>query len=117
MQTTLLILIVTATIVTSIIDFAKPAYEQLAWKYAVTINILLSFWLGIAWAFAVSPFLSIELSSMALVLLWLAIGTWATVFYDIIKLLRKAWSTKDEEIVYYLDDNEDEDAENQGVSK
>lgn len=48
MQTALLILIIAATIVTTIVNFAKPAYQDIAGKYAITINILLSFGLGVA---------------------------------------------------------------------
>lgn len=43
MQTTIMILIGTAMIITSIVNFAKPAYEEFVGKYAVSINIALSF--------------------------------------------------------------------------
>ena len=115
MQTALLILIIAATIVTTIVNFAKPAYQDIAGKYAITINILLSFGLGVAWAFAVRPYLELQLTDVAVILVGLAIGTWATVFYDILKLIQKAGSTKKKEedgacelIGYVLDSNEEE---------
>ncbi len=99
MQTTLLILLWTAMVITSIVNFAKPAYEQFVGKYAVTINIALSFLLGIAWAFAVKPYLELELSNWALVLLWLALWTWATIFYDLWKLIQNLGSSKTDFII------------------
>lgn len=99
MPTTLLILIWTAMVVTSIINFAKPAYEQFVGRFNTTINIALSFGLGIAWAFAISPYLELELSTWALILLWLALGTWATIFYDLLKLVQKAGSTKQDILI------------------
>lgn len=95
MPTTILILICAATVITTIVNFAKPAYEEFAGKYAVTINIILSFILWIVWAFSVEPYISYELADIAVVLLWLAIGTWATVFYDLLKLIQNLWATKD----------------------
>jgi hypothetical protein len=43
METTILILISSAMIITSIVNFAKPAYEEFLGKYAVSVNIALSF--------------------------------------------------------------------------
>ena len=85
--------------VTAIVNFAKPAYEQFVGKFNVTINIALSFILGICWAFAVSPYLELELSTWALVLIWLALGTWATIFYDLLKLVQNAGSTKQDVLI------------------
>lgn len=99
MTTTLLILIWVAMTVTAIVNFAKPAYEQFVGKFNVTINIALSFILGICWAFAVSPYLELELSTWALVLIWLALGTWATIFYDLLKLVQNAGSTKQDILI------------------
>ena len=107
MQTTLFILLGTSMVITSIVNFAKPAYEQFVGKFATTINIAFSFLLGIAWAFAVKPYLDIEIASGALVLLWLAIGTWANIFYDIWKLVQNLGSKKDEAILVELPDEED----------
>ena len=79
MQTTIIILIGTAMVITSIVNFAKPAYEQFAGKWDATVNIALSFILGVCSAFAVAPYLEFQLSAGALVsarnrsesLLWL----------------------------------------------
>lgn len=110
MQTTIIILIGTAMAITSIVNFAKPAYEQFVGKFNGTINIALSFLLGIASAFAVSPYLELQLSTWALILLWLALWTWATIFYDIWKLVQNLGSTKKDTIIVDLplDDLEDE---------
>ena len=94
MQTTIIILIATAMVITSIVNFAKPAYEQFVGRYATTINIALSFLLWIASAFAIKPYLEIQIESWALILLWLALGTWATIFYDIWKLVQNLGATK-----------------------
>ena len=106
MQTTIIILIATAMVITSIVNFAKPAYEQFVGRFAVTINIALSFILGVCSSFAVSPYLELELSTWALVLLWLALGTWATIFYDIWKLVQNLGSSK-QDILIELPQEED----------
>ncbi len=120
MQTTIVILIATAMVITSIVNFAKPAYEQFVGKFWTTINIALSFLLWIASAFAIKPYLEIELWNWALILLWLALGTWATIFYDIWKLVQNLGSDKvpveiveDKPSVLWFDlfPNEWEDAE------
>lgn len=80
--------------ITTIVNFAKPAYEQFAGKRWVTVHIWLSFILGIATAFAVSPYLDIELWAGAKILAWLALGTGSTVFYDLWKLIQNLGSTK-----------------------
>lgn len=91
MQTTFLILIATATVVTTVINFAKPIFKET--KYAETICILLSFVLWVVGAFSVRPYLEIELTTGAVFLIWLAIGTGANVFYDIWKLVTNAGKT------------------------
>ena len=122
MQTTILILIWTAMVITSIVNFAKPAYEQFVGRFGVTINIALSFILWICGAFAVSPYLEINLSIWALILLGLALGTWATIFYDIWKLVQNLGATKldvsedtaetkPSALWFNLSPNEEEDAE------
>jgi len=98
MQTTIIILIATAMVITSIVNFAKPAYEQFVGKFWTTINIALSFLLWICSAFAIKPYLEIDLSVWALILLWLALGTWATIFYDIWKLVQNLGSKKPETV-------------------
>ena len=110
MQTTLLILIGTAMVITTIVNFAKPGYRKLVGKWEITINIALSFILGICSAFAIRPYLEIELGAWALVLLGLALGTWANIFYDIWKLVQNLGSTKKDDIVededIYIDEEE-----------
>lgn len=98
MQTTIIILTATAMVITSIVNFAKPAYEQFVGRYATTINIALSFLLWIASAFAIKPYLEIQIESWALILLWLALWTWATIFYDIWKLVQNFGSKKPETV-------------------
>jgi asparagine N-glycosylation enzyme membrane subunit Stt3 len=90
MTTVILILIACATVITSIINFAKPAYKKFAWEYANTITIGLSFLLWIVASFSVSPYLWIELNTGVLTLLWLALGTWSNLFYDLWELIKWA---------------------------
>lgn len=99
MQTTLLILIGTSMVITAIVNFAKPWYKDLVGKWETTINIALSFILWVCSAFAVRQYLEIELNTWALILIGLALGTWATIFYDIWKLVQNAGSVKKEEVV------------------
>lgn len=94
MQTTILILLSTAMIITSIVNFAKPAYQEFVWKYEPTVNIALSFLLWICSAFAIRPYLEWELATWAIILLWLALGTGANIFYDVWKLIQNLGSTK-----------------------
>lgn len=83
-------------VITSIVNFAKPAYEQFVGKFNTTINIALSFMLGIAAAFAVKPYLDIDIANWALILVWLALGTGANIFYDIWKLVQNLGSKSHE---------------------
>ena len=99
MQVTILILIATAMVITSIVNFAKPAYEDFVGRFAVTINILLSFILWVCSSFAIRPYLEIELATWAVILLWLALGTWATIFYDIWRLVQNLGSSKNDILV------------------
>ena len=99
MQTTIIILIATSMVITSIVNFAKPAYEDFVGRFAVTINILLSFILWVCSSFAVSPYLELELSTWALILLWLALWTWATIFYDIWRLVQNLGSSKNDILI------------------
>ena len=109
MQITILILIATAMVITSIVNFAKPAYEEFVGKYAVTINIALSFILGVCSSFAIRPYLSIDLSAWAVILLGLALGTWATIFYDIWKLVQNLGSTKADLLIELPEEENGED--------
>lgn len=90
MTTAILILIACATVITSIINFAKPAYKKFAWEYANTITIWLSFILGIVASFSVNPYLWIELNTGVLILLGLALGTGSNLFYDLWELIKGA---------------------------
>lgn len=119
MQTTIIILIGTAMVITTIVNFAKPWYKEFVGKYETTINIALSFILWVCSAFAVRPYLEIELWIWALILLWLALGTGANIFYDIWKLVQNLGSVKKENVVeekpsaigYDLIPNEDKEDE------
>lgn len=106
MQTTIIILIATAMVITSIVNFTKPAYEEFVWKFAVTINIMLSFILWVCSSFAIRPYLELELSTGAIILLWLALWTGATIFYDIWKLVQNLGSSK-QDILIELPQEED----------
>ena len=97
MNTTLLILIGTSMVITTIVNFAKPWYKDLVGKWETTINIALSFILWVCSAFAVRQYLEIELNIWALILIGLALGTWANIFYDIWKLVQNLWSVKGKE--------------------
>lgn len=90
MSTLIITAIACATVITSIVNFAKPAYEQFAGKFATTINIALSFILGIVTAFAVIPFLWLEIPAGAIILIGLALGTGSNIFYDIRELIKGA---------------------------
>ena len=92
MTNTFTILIILATVIHSIIEFAKPAYKKFAGKFTVTINILLSFILWLIASFSVAPLLGLELNTGLLIILWLALWTWANIFHDIWSLLKSATS-------------------------
>ena len=47
MTTTILILIACSTVITSIVNAAKPWYKKFAGNYTVTVSVALSFVLGI----------------------------------------------------------------------
>ena len=58
-------------VITSIINFAKPAYKKFAWKFNATVTIALSFILWIVASF-------------------LALWTWSNLFYDIWEIVKSA---------------------------
>ena len=89
MTNTILILIACSTVITSIVNAAKPAYKKLR-KWSVTISVVLSFVLGIVASFSVAPYLFAELNTGLLVLIGLALGTWSNLFYDLWELLKSA---------------------------
>lgn len=94
MDTLIIWLIIISTVITTIVNFAKPAYEPFAGRRATTINIWLSFVLGVASAFAIIPYLDIQIWVWATILIWLGLGTGSTVFYDLWKLIQNLGSTK-----------------------
>lgn len=93
MTNLILIWVVCSTIITSIVNCAKPAYKSFAWKWTVTISTLLAFGLGVVCAFSVIPLLWLEINAWLTILVWLALGTWSNIFYDIMELI-KNWSDK-----------------------
>ena len=90
MTNLILILVVCSTVITSIINAAKPWFKKLTGKYTVTVSVALSFVLGIVAAFSVAPYLGLELNNWLLVLIWLALGTWSNIFYDVRELVKSA---------------------------
>lgn len=91
MTNTILILIACSTVITSIINAAKPWFKKFAGKYTVTVSVFLAFVLGILAAFSVAPYLSIELNTWILILMWLALGTGSNLFYDLWELVKGVW--------------------------
>ena len=81
-------LIAISVVITSIVSFAKPAYKKFAGKFAVSINILLSFILWEVASFSIAPLLGLELNTGMLILLWLALGTWSNIFYDLWNIVK-----------------------------
>lgn len=92
MTNSIIIFIAISTVIVSIINFVKPAYKKFAGKYAVSINIALSFILGILASFSVAPYLDIELNNWLLVLIGLTLGTWSTIWYDLRELIKWLWN-------------------------
>lgn len=90
MTTTILILIACSTVITSIVNAAKPWYKKFAGQYTVTVSVCLSFLLWIIASFSVAPYLWIELNTGVLVLIGLALGTWSNLFYDLWELIKSA---------------------------
>ena len=88
MTNLILILIVCSTVITSIVNVAKPAYKKFAGKYAISITTLLSFLLGILSAFSLVPYLGLDLNGGLIFMLWLALGTGSNIFYDIWELIK-----------------------------
>lgn len=88
MTTIILILVACATTITSVVNFAKPAYDQFAGKFTATINIALSFILWIITSASVVPFLWLDLPGWAIVLIGLALGTGSNIFYDLRELVK-----------------------------
>lgn len=92
MSNVFIILTVVATVINSIVEFAKPAYKKFAGRFNATINIALSFILWIIAAFSIAPLVNLELNTGTLLLLWLALWTGANIFHDAWNLLKAATS-------------------------
>jgi hypothetical protein len=92
MTNLILTLIVCSTVITSIVNVAKPAYKKFAGKYAISITTLLSFLLGILSAFSLSSYLGWEYNAWLLIMLWLALGTGSNIFYDCWELIKWIWT-------------------------
>ena len=88
MTSTILILIACSTVITSVVNAAKPWYKRFAGKYTVTVSVFLSFLLGIIASFSVAPYLAIEFNAWVLVLMGLALGTGSNLFYDLWELIK-----------------------------
>ena len=96
MTNLILTLIVCSTVITSIVNVAKPAYKKFAGKYAISITTLLSFLLGILSAFSLSSYLGWEYNAGLLIMLWLALGTGSNIFYDCWELIKWVWARLNE---------------------
>ena len=88
MTNLILILVVCSTVITSIVNVAKPAYKKFAGKYAISITTVLSFLLGILSSFSLSAYLWWGYNTWILIMLWLALWTWSNIFYDIWELIK-----------------------------
>lgn len=66
----------------------KPAYKKFAGKYAISITTALSFLLGILSAFSLISYLDLDLNTWLTIMLWLALGTWSNIFYDVWELIK-----------------------------
>ena len=91
MTNLILIGIVCSTIITSVINCAKPAYKKFVWRWTVTISTILAFWLWILCAFSVVPYTGLEVNTWLTILVWLALGTWSNIFYDLFELIKAWW--------------------------
>ncbi len=88
MTNLILTLIVCSTVITSIVNVAKPAYKKFAGKYAISITTALSFLLGILSAFSLAGYLGLDLNTWLLIMLGLALGTGSNIFYDCWELIK-----------------------------
>lgn len=93
MATNLLLCVIASTIVTAIVNFAKIWYKGIKKEVKDAINVLLSFWLGIVASYAIYPRISLELTTGAIILIWLGIGTGSQIRYSVLEIL-KWWGSK-----------------------
>ena len=96
MTNLILTLIVCSTVITSIVNVAKPAYKKFTGRYAISITTLLSFLLGILSAFSLAGYLGLELNTWLTLMLGLALGTWSNIFYDCWELVKGVWARLNE---------------------
>lgn len=91
MGTLVLIFVIISTIITSIIEFIKPAYKKVAWKYAVSINVALSFILWLIASYSFAPYFWFDFNNWMLFLAWLALWTWSNIWYDLWEIVKSFW--------------------------
>lgn len=96
MTNLLLYFVALATVITSIVNFLKPAYKKFAGRFNATISIAVSFILWVLASFSVAPYLGLELNTGMLILLWLALGTGSNIFYDCRELVKWVWTRLNE---------------------
>jgi len=92
MTNLIMILVVCSTVITSIVNVAKPAYKKFAGRYAISITTCLSFLLGILSSFSLSAYLGWNYNAWILIMLWLALWTWSNIFYDVWGLIKGLWT-------------------------
>lgn len=91
MGTLVLLFIIISTIITSIIEFIKPAYKKVTWKYAVSINVALSFILWLIASYSFAPYFGFDFNNWMLFLAWLALWTWSNIWYDLWQIVKSFW--------------------------
>lgn len=91
MGTLVLVFVIISTIITSIIEFIKPAYKKVAWKYAVSINVALSFILWLIASYSFAPYFGFDFNNWMLFLAWLALWTWSNIWYDLWEIVKSFW--------------------------
>lgn len=92
MTNTFLILVALSTIITTIVNFIKPWYKKFTWRFTISVNILLSLVFWLVASFSVAPLLELKLNIGLLIIIWLALWTWANIVYDIRELFKSATS-------------------------
>jgi len=96
MTTLLTIAIVVSTVITSIVNVAKPAFKKLTGKYTITVCTLLGFALWILSAFSLEPYYFAWCNAWLLIMLWLAFWTGSTIFYDLREIVKGIWTRLNE---------------------
>lgn len=107
MTQTILILIACSMVITSTVNFMKPAYKSKTGKRASTITIWLSFALWILASFSVAPYLELSLNTWVLILLWLWLGTGSNLFFDIRALIQSVTKKLKAEAELWLEDDKE----------